>query len=257
MTTIVKTDTAKSPLLQPVIQRDYTKGLNISQPGDTGQKPPEQTAKPDEPKPDANSPKPGANQPHNFDPPPQDNTKEFAFDELNENASDVQEGEDPGVTMPAGSARTFANFVGNAIQIYLPKATYGYVKIDMDNVTMNVQKGYLTLNYVDVFTEINKSAEESLKIPDENIKMWKAAFQHYLEYKQVAFANPETEFWAATALLLGDQAVRTYQLKKHMEKLMKDALEASNPGMFNKTKTTTAAENINDNKPNKDEARAA
>jgi len=256
MSTIVKTDTAKSPLLQPVIQRDYTKGLNINQPPDQ-QKPPVQPAQSNQTaSPEPGAAKPGETQTHNFDPPQNDTTKEFSFDELNENPSDVQEGETPGVTMPAGSARTFANFVGNAIQIYLPKATYGYVKIDMDNVNMNVQKGYLTMNYVDVFTEINKSAEESLKIPDENIKMWKAAFQHYLEYKQVAFANPETEFWAATALLLGDQAVRTYGLKKHMEKLMKEALESSNPGMFAKTKNPVV-ENDNNKKTNQDEARAA
>lgn len=254
---IVKTDTAKSPLLQPVIQRDYTKGLNVSQPVNQEQKPPVADTQTKEPvNTSTNNPKPGEAQTHNFDPPQNDTTKEFAFDEINENESDVQEGEDPGVTMPTGSARTFANFVGNAIQIYLPKATYGYVKIDMDNVTMNVQKGYLTLNYVDVFTEINKSAEDSLKIPDENIKMWKAAFQHYLEYKQVAFANPETEFWAATALLLGDQAIRTYSLKKHMEKLMREALESSNPGMFAKTKNPVT-ENDNKTKPSKDEARAA
>lgn len=254
MSTIVKTDTAKSPLLQPVIQRDYTKGLNGNQPPNEVQKPPVEPNQTAGAQPGAT--KPGEAQPHNFEPPQNDTTKEFSFDEINENGSDVKDGEEPGVTMPTGSARTFANFVGNAIQIYLPKATYGYVKIDMDNVTMNVQKGYLTLNYVDVFTEINKSAEEALKIPDENIKMWKAAFQHYLEYKQVAFANPETEFWAATALLLGDQAVRTYGLKKHMEKLMKDALESSNPGMFNK-KTNQEAENTNKNKTTQDESRAA
>lgn len=241
MTTIHKTDTTKSPLLQPVIQRDYTAGMNFNAPA-AGADPASA-----QPQPGGSNEKfqePAAKQ--NFTPPPQphekplpdDGTKAFAFDEINENPSDLGDGEQgPGLSMPAGSARTFSNTIGNLVQIYLPRATYGYCKIDIDNVRLNVGKGYLTFDWIDTFDKMNKSAEEALAIPDENIKMWKAALQHYLEYKQVAFANPETEFWVATAALLTDQGIRTYTLKKDLEKYMMDALDHCNPGMFEKNVT--------------------
>jgi hypothetical protein len=241
---IHKTDTTRSPLLQPVISRDYTKGLGADIQSS------QQAAPPPAADTQAQA-QTGATQKPDFTPPPPppehgsgpgsekipDPTKPFSFDEPVGNESDLAEGEDgPGVTMPAGSAKAFANFVGSAIQQYLPKATYGYVKIDIDNVIVNVNKGKLTNNWIDAFTTINKNTEEALAIPDENMKMWKAAFKEYLEYKQVAFANPETAFYAATALLLVDQGVRAYSIKRTNEQYMREALEASNPGLFDKSR---------------------
>jgi hypothetical protein len=239
MSVIHKTDVVKSPLLQPVVHRDYTAGFNFNEaagakPADTTQKPsPEPEIKGGAPNftpplGPTSGPGSGGSQPVD------DGTKPFSFDEETDNPSDLGEGDNPSLTMPTGSARTFANFIGNAVQIYLPKASYGYVKIDMSDIRMNIENGYLTLNFLDVFETVNKNSEEALKIPDENIKMWKAAFQHYLEYKQVTFANPETEFWAATALLLGDQGIRIYSLKKTNEKLVREAIAGCNPGIFEK-----------------------
>jgi hypothetical protein len=261
-TNIQKTDTSKSPLLTPVIERNYTQGLGGGLSGNSDKQPSGHVNT------EKTEPQTGPGSNPNFQPPPpgssnagpghsgNDETKSFSFDEETEAGSDLKDGEQgPGVTMPTGSARTFANFVGNAIQIYLPKATYGYVKIDIDDVIMNVEKGNLLHKWVDVFENMNKSAEEGLKIPDENIKMWKAAFQHWLEYKQVELANPTTELVAATILLLGDQAVRAYSIKKQMAKYFKDAIEDSNPGLFDQKKKN--AEEDKTLKPQKDVASAA
>jgi hypothetical protein len=231
---IQKTDTSRSPLLKPVIQREYTKGMNFDAPKDNLSSPaPEPPNQPvTGPKPNYTPPPPGPTptptDPINKD--IQDNTKGFAFDEVNDNPSDLQENESADTKIPAGTARTFANTIGNMVQIYLPRATYGYVKIDMESVRANVEMGNLTINWIDAFEEMNKQAEQALQIPDETMKMWKSAFQHYLEYKNIKAANPETEFWIATGVLLTDQGIRTYGLKKQLEQIMQQALEASNPG---------------------------
>ncbi len=227
-----KTDTSKSPLLKPVIERDYTRGMG-SQPG--MEPTPGPAAEKTDPKDAGASSGPGAaTQSQQTSPPPGDDfTKPFEFDQETGATSDLGEGEAaPGVTMPSGSAKSFANFVGNAIQLYLPKASYGYVKIDMENVIMNVEKGNLTTNWVDTFEKINKTTEEALQIPDEPIKMWKGAFKDWLEYKSMTFANPETAFIAATILLLGDQGIRVYSIKKSNEQYMREAIQASNPELL-------------------------
>lgn len=229
---MIKTDTSKSPLLKPVIERDYTKGFEINQPAAEPAPGPEPSPGPKAASPGP-SPGPQKGPEMNFNKPEGDFTKEFSFDAPVDNDSDLQDGEaGPGVSVPMGSAKTFANFVGNAIQLYLPKATYGYVKIDIDNAIVNVEKGYLQGKWIDTFRKINENTEEALKIPDESIKMWKAAFKDWLEYKQMAFANPETAFIAATILLLADQGVRAYSIKKQNEKFMRDAIEESNPGLI-------------------------
>jgi hypothetical protein len=235
METIEKTNTNRSPLLQPIINRDYTRGLgqnsHSSEPGAASPGP----VKDNEP---VNTPGPGAGQ-TNFNKPSSepipggDTTKQFAFNEENDTESDLKDGETgPEVTIPTGSARTFANTIGNLVQIYLPKATYGYVKIDIENIRMNVEKGMLGFQWIDHFGHINEDAEKALQIPDDVIKMWKAALQHYLEYKQVAFANPETEFWVATGVLLTDQGIRTYSLKKQLESYVQQALIDSHPESY-------------------------
>lgn len=260
---IHKTDTARSPLLQPVIQRDYTKGFSALEPDAVPAPPPtpEQKA-PGQSSPPPPTPPPGPS-PNYTAPPEEDYTRPFSFDEEVDSASDLADGEGAqGVTMPAGSAKAFANFAGNAIQQYLPKLTYGYVKIDIENVIVNVEKGNLTHNWIDVFTKINDATEKGLAIPDESIKMWKSAFKEYLEYKNITAANPETAFWAATALLLGDQGVRAYSIKKTNERYMAEAIQASNPGLFEKQSSPPpqqqASSNNNQNsKPNETGTRAA
>jgi hypothetical protein len=236
MATIQKTDTNRSPLLKPIINRDYTKGMQYNSPEPKPQpapdKPPVIPASDDvTPGPQPNFDKP-PQEPHN-EPHPGDETKSFTFNEDNDNPGDLKEGETgPGVSIPAGTARTFANTIGNIIQIYLPRAAYAYCKIDMENVRMNVEKGHLGFNWIEPFGEMNKSAEEGLKIPDESIKMWKAAFQHWLEYKNIALANPDTEFAIATTVLLTDLGLRAYGIKKQLEDYMIQALKDSHPERY-------------------------
>jgi len=233
---IERTNTNISPLLQQaVIERDYTKGF--IPPSDMTEKESTETG---DPKPTSGSgenySEPRSMGSPNFDKPEgEDKTRAFTFDEETDTDSDLKDGEaGPGLSMAAGSAKTFANFAGNAIQIYLPKLTYGYSKIDMEDVIINVEKGNLTTNWIDTFSHINKNTEEALAIPDESIKMWKSAFKDYLEYENITFANPKTAFIAATILLLSDQGVRAYQIRKSNEKYMKEAIAASNPGLFSK-----------------------
>lgn len=253
METIEKTNTSRSPLLQPIINRDYTKGLTVNPSG-----PEPAAAGPAKEKEPITNPGPGAQT--NFNKPPEptaggDTTKGFAFNEDTDNSSDLKDGETgPDVTIPTGSARTFANTIGNLVQIYLPRATYGYVKIDIENIRMNVEKGLLGIQWIDHFSKMNEDAEKALLIPDDVIKMWKAALQHYMEYKQVTFANPETEFWVATGVLLTDQGIRTYSLKKQMQEYVQQALIDSHPESYVKQ---PVKEKENEKTSTHDEARRA
>ncbi len=235
-----KTNIAKSPLLTPVIERDYTKGLenlNIDPPPKGSQEP--------SPSPEPPGQKTPTGQPK---PPIDDFTKGFAFDEEPTDPSDSAEGESlDGVNFPAGSAKTFANFAGDAIKIYLPKLTYSYAKIDIDNVIFNVQQGNLENKWIPAFTQINDNTEKGLQIPDETIKMWKKAFKDYLEYEKMSFANPKTTFIIATIVLLADQGVRAWQIKKQNEKFMEEALKQTSPEKFKRFTTS-------DKKDDKDES---
>lgn len=233
MPTFEKTDIAKSPLLTPVIERDYTKGLenlNLEPPEGSQQQPP--------PNPD---PKSGQKPPTGQTKPQDDFTKGFSFDEEPADLNDVNDGDSmagDGVGVPMGSAKTFANFAGDAIKIYLPKLTYGYAKIDIDNVIFNVQQGNLDNKWIAAFTQINNNTEQGLQIPDESIKMWKKAFKDYLEYEKMSFANPRTTFIIATIVLLADQGVRAWQIRKQNEEFMKEALEQTSPEKFKRFKTS-------------------
>ncbi len=229
-----KTDIAKSPLLTPVIERDYTKGLE-----NFNLDPPQGSQEP-KPKPEPNQPQPGQKPPTGQTKPPVDDfTKGFAFDEEPADPSDTAEGESlDGVNFPAGSAKTFANFAGDAIKIYLPRLTYGYAKIDIDNVIFNVQQGNLENKWITAFTQINENTEQGLQIPDETIKMWKKAFKDYLEYEKMSFANPKTTFIIATIVLLSDQGVRAWQIKKQNEKFMEEALKQTSPEKFKRFTTS-------------------
>lgn len=231
-----KTNTSKSPLLKPVIERDYTKGINLTDPSPT--------QSPASSEPVNNQAQTGAATPGAASPPPPgtgpkfnipDDTKEFSFDEISDDASDVNAGDSSeGINISSASAKTFANFVGDAIQMYLPKVTYGYSKIDIENVIVNIEKGTLTANWLEAFTHINENTEESLKISDDAIKMWKKAFKDYLESENIAFANPKTALILATMVLLADQGVKAYQIRKANEEYMRQAIEKSNPEIFEK-----------------------
>jgi hypothetical protein len=241
-----KTNTSKSPLLKPVIERDYTKGININ--SDNGvasssqpDPPPQQQTQQQQPGAASQSqPQPPPQQKFNMSPPPPDSTKEFSFDEIPEGASDINADDSlSGINISSASAKTFANFAGDAIQMYLPKATYGYSKIDIENVIVNIEKGYLTNNWLDAFNRINENTEAALQISDDAIKMWKKAFKDYLEANNIAFANPTTALILATMVLLADQGVKAYQIRKANEEYMRQALEKSSPGIFVKQPNQT------------------
>lgn len=260
MGTIHKTDTTKSPLLQPVIQRDYTKGLDFNGPetkvpGPAQPIQPAQPApgQPAQPGPGAAAEKPTPN--YNSAPLEDDSTKPFSFDEETGNPSDLAEGEDKPFSLPTGSARTFANTIGNIVQQQLPKALYGYVKIDINDVRMNVEAGILTPNWIETFEKINQTSKEALKLSDETMKMWKSAFQHYLEYEQISFANPKTEFFIATATVLTELGIIAYTINKTNKAHMRKAIEICQPGLLvNKSNLVNNQEpQINAN----DESRAA
>jgi hypothetical protein len=247
---IEKTNTFKSPLLKPVIERNYTRGISINEQGAVTS-PAGKEPIPPPPPPDANvkgaenqpsspapgdqgagkqsSPSPGGQQ-YNI---PADETKGFTFDDIPTSPSDIEDGDHgEGIGITSASAKTFANFVGDAIQLYLPKFSYNYSKIDIENVIVNIQKGILTEKWLEAFTTINIRTEEGLKISDDAIRMWKKAFKDYLEYKNIKLANPETAFWGATAVLLFDQGLRTYQIKKANEEYMRQALQHDSPNLF-------------------------
>lgn len=242
-----KTNTSKSPLLKPVIERDYTKGININTDNTISQGTASSQSSP-APTPEAaaktgtgGSSAPPTGQKYNMQPPtpPQspiaDDTKEFSFDEIPEGANDINADDSlGGINISSASAKTFANFAGDAIQMYLPKLTYGYSKIDIDNVIVNIEKGVLTTNWLEAFEHLNENTEKALAISDDAIKMWKKAFKDYLEANNVAFANPTTALVLATIVLISDQAVRAYQIKKSNEEFMRQALEKSNSEVFKK-----------------------
>ncbi len=229
-----KTDTAKSPLLKPVVERDYTKGITI----DSAPMPEPEPDKGQQPGPSASQAQPKPEDRKYNIPPASDETKEFSFNDPIEDPSDIGESDHlDGVNITGASAKSFANFVGDALQIYLPKAAYTYSKVDIENIIMNVEKGTLTYNWVDVFNNVNIRTEEALKISDEEIKMWKKAFKDWLESEQIRFANPKNELILATALLVGNLIARSVAAKKDNEKLVREALAKSNPAIFDQKNT--------------------
>lgn len=244
-----KTDTAKSPLLKPVIQRDYTAGLNIN---DASQVKPEPKDISPEPKPEetkqaGSQTTPGqstAGQKFNIPKSDiKDDTKEFSFADIPESPGDItDEDHAEGINISSASAKTFANFAGDAIQMYLPKLAYGYCKIDIEDVIVNVQLGKLTINWVDSFSKINENTEQKLKISDESIKMWKKAFKDWLEWKNISFANPTTALIGASVAIVTELGINAYKIKEQNEEFMKQALEASNPGLFAKSGKTVQPE---------------
>ncbi len=240
---IQRTDIGNSPLLKLVKERDYTRSMDFGkQPGDDGAAKPEKPAgaspEPEKTENPAQGAGPGpgsqetsgGGQKFNI-PNPGDTTKEFQFNEEAAGPSDVNDDDHgEGVGISGASAKSFANFAGDAIQMYLPKLAYNYCKVDMENIIVNIQKGILTMNWQGIFETVNKHTEEALVISDDAIKMWKKACKDYLESENISFANPKTAFLLATVVLLLDMGVKAWQIRKSNEDLVKQAIDASNPG---------------------------
>jgi hypothetical protein len=243
---MIKTDTARSPLLKPVIERKYTQGLTIDDKGSasmpgadkevkettTGSQAGQTAAGPGSPGTGA-APGPGTK----FNIPPSDDTKGFSFDDFPERGEIEDTGKAADIGISSMSAKSFANFASNAIAVYVPRVSYKICSVDISDVRLEIEKTNLTPNWLPFFEGVNERTAEGVKVPQDSLKMWEKACQAYLEYKKFNFANPETAFWAATIALAGEISVNIIQLKATNKDLMRQALASSRPDLYIKPPT--------------------
>ena len=221
-----------SPLLSDaVIERDYTQGIEsqISDPQQNFNN--TSTQNQSEPiKNQPSGPAPGSG------PSPNDNgfesPKGFSFEEEPSDLSDVQDEDPSGFELASGSAKTFANVIGDLIKIKVPEVTFQYSKVDMNSIEAHILNGNIHVGLREPFQNINIATREALEFSDDEIKMWKKAFKEYLEYKNIKVANPETAFWIATGTLVLTQGIKVVELKKNNKKYIVDAINSYNPSYF-------------------------
>jgi hypothetical protein len=221
-----------SPLLgSPIIERDYTKGIEDQ--FDSGKSPePEPVA----PEPGSTPSPEQAQFSHSADFKP-DDTKGFSFEEpIDSDTSDITGDEPGGFDLSTTSAKAFANTAGDLIKAYVPQITYSYAAVDLNSIKMHVANGNMQAGMNDAFTEVNKNTFEALQFEDDEIKMWKKAFKEYLEYKNLQFANPENSFWLATIALFGVQTIKGVQASKQNKQYIRDAIMSFNPGFYEELK---------------------
>ena len=220
---------AISPLLaEPVIERDYTRGIDsqlASSKLGASQGSEKVIDNPPPPPPsDPSPPTPGATT--------EGGPAGFSFNEEIEDKSDVTGEEEPGFNLASGSAKTFANVIGDIIKVKVPEISYQFVRIDLNNIETHIINGNINENLRDVFRQINTGTRESLEFSEDEIRMWKKAFKEYLEYKNIAVANPETAFWIATGVLATTQVIKIRELGKANKGYIVDAINSYNPGYF-------------------------
>ena len=230
----------KSPLLgRPIIERDYTQGIEsqIKEPVSPGPEP--------EPGP---APEPSPHIHHDFGP---DDTKSFHFEQPADgiDGSDAEDGGIPGFELAGTSAKAFANTLGDLIKIYFPLITYSRVAADMNSIKLHVSNGNMNASMVEAFLQVNEETLKALQFEEDEIKMWKKACKEYLEYKNLQIANPETSFLIASAALIGRQAMTGVQLSKRTQQYMRDAIMSYNPDFFNSYSAKSGEE------PKKDESK--
>lgn len=219
-----------SPLLSDdVIVRDYTKGiegqLDGAEKAETYKAPdPDPNQKPQTPP----EQKQHSEFNHNFTEPSQ-----FSFDQEIDSASDIKGDEPPGLTLDGSSAKAFANVIGDMIKAKVPELSYNFVKVDLNSIETHILNGNIDAGLRDVFKQINAGTLEALQFSDDEIKMWKKAFKEYLEYKNIAAANPETAFYIATGVLILTQGIKITQLTKNNKQYIIDAINSYNPEYFN------------------------
>jgi len=230
--TLEKPTTRRSPLLaDAVIERDYTKGIE-SQIDQGQQKQVSSTAPPEKGEPTATGP---TEQTFNTDfsaPEDGEQPKGFSFQEEVDDPSDVTGEEEAGFNLASGSAKTFANVIGDLIKIKVPELTFNYCKVDIGSIKVHINNGNIHPSLGEVFENINIGTLEALQFSDDEIKMWKKAFKEYLEYKDIKAANPETAFYIATATLVLTQGIKTRELAKSNKKYITDAINSFNPSYF-------------------------
>jgi hypothetical protein len=220
---------AKSPLLsEKVIERDYTKGIE----GQLGANKP-----PDEVTPDpAEQVKPNPSDQqfvHNIPSDQGPGPNQFSFDkEITDDPSDITDQDAAGFELASGSAKAFANTVGDIIKVKVPEISYMFVKIDTNSIENHIKRGNINEQARPVFQQINIDTRQALEFSDDEIKMWKKAFKEYLEYKQIKIANPETAFWVATLVLATTQGIKIRELNKNNKQYIVDAINSWNPEYF-------------------------
>jgi hypothetical protein len=224
-----------SPLLsEDVIVRDYTKGIETQL---TGGKPKIEPYKAPEPQPKPSpAPKPDPAPSQATFTPPGDFTEPTGFQfDPDVDPSDVTDADaaTPGqLDLASGSAKAFANVIGDLIKVKVPEVSFQFVKIDLNSIERHIQSGNIQASLREVFAQINVGTRQALEFSDDEIKMWKKAFKEYLEYKNISAANPETAFWIATGVLVITQGIKINQLSKQNNGYIVDAINSYNPGYF-------------------------
>jgi hypothetical protein len=213
-----------SPLLgEPVIVRDYTQGIE------------KQLGEPGQSKIINDEAKDTSQQNQNFSqppPPPGQGPNQFSFNRDIDDTTDATDDDPSGMNLAAGSAKAFANVVGDIIKVKVPEICNAFVKIDLNSIETHIINGNINENLRDIFKQINIDTREGLEFSEDEIKMWKKAFKEYLEYKNIAVANPETAFWLATGVLITTQTIKVRELSKKNQQYIVDAINSYNPGYF-------------------------
>lgn len=223
-----------SPLLaSPIIEKDYTRGIEsqIDKPTpDTTPKSDGAIADPPPKEPDQTQ----FTHADHFEP---DKTKGFSFEApIDDDASDITDDDAPGFDLASTSAKAFANTIGDLIKVYVPQITYSYAGVDINSIKMHIANGNMQAGMNEAFENVNKNTFEALQFEDDEIKMWKKAFKEYLEYKNLQFANPENSFWVATAILFGVQGMKGVQASKQNKQFIRDSIMSYNPAFYEEFK---------------------
>ena len=243
--TSLKRTPSISPLLgSPIIERDYTKGIENQI--DSGQSP---EPEPIDESPDS-SPKAGGEQfthADNFAP---DDTKGFSFEEpIDGDASDVTDGDAPGFDLASTTSKAFANTIGDISQAYLPLLAYTQAAVDLSSIKMHVANGNMSPSMNDAFSSVNEATLEALKIKDDEIKMWKKAFKEWLESENISFASPKNAVLIATAAVLGKLSISAIQASEQNKQFIRDAIMSYNPAFYEESKAKKEEESDKEGEP--------
>jgi hypothetical protein len=232
-TTLEKTPRISPLLSDAVIERDYTQGIE-SQIGNPQQNFTNTSTQTQSEPIQSQASGPGSGS--GAGPSPNDNgfdsPKGFSFEEDASDLSDIQDGDPSGFELASGSAKTFANVIGDLIKIKVPEVTFQFCKVDMNSIEAHILNGNINAGLREPFQNVNIATREALEFSDDEIKMWKKAFKEYLEYKNIKVANPETAFWIATGTLVLTQGIKVVELKKNNKKYIVDAINSYNPSYF-------------------------
>lgn len=223
-----------SPLLaSPIIERDYTKGIENQIEEPVPEPVPQLSgATPDPPPPEPDQPQ--FTHADNLGP---DETRGFSFETpIDDDASDITDDDAPGFDLSSTSAKSFANTIGDVGQAYLPLLAYTQAAVDLNSIKMHVANGNMSPSMNDAFSSVNEATLEALKIKDDEIKMWKKAFKEWLESENMSFASPKNALLIATAAVVSKLSISTIQASKQNKQFIRDAIMSYNPQFYEEFK---------------------